>query len=1045
MIRTTGVPSLSASTLLLLGLLCCALGSRKAQAQATAADFYVAPNGSDDWSGGLPERNAARTDGPLATLARARDAVRQLREVQPDRDIVVLVRGGTYRLADTVVFSLGDSAPDGHTITYAAYPGETPVFSSGLPILGWEPLTETPSGLPEAAKDNVWVADVSSYRDLRLRNAPTATDEDRGWGFLTLYQGDRRLPRARGEGFSPTESTPNRRGPDQEILHFPDGAIRNWPGLRDAEVVIIPCSFWVANILPIASVDEEAGVARTAVPGTYSLGKNGMTDRDSAWVENVLAVLDQPGEWVLDSEGARLYLWPEGDAPGDDIVAPLLTELMRVEGQIDYDGPQDTPVRGLVFRGLTFTHGDRLPWHGNTGWGLQHDWEMSDRPTALVRLRGAEGCAVEDCHFLNSGHTAVRLDLHCQSNRVVGNHIEHVGGVGVLLAGYGPGTKDVNRDNEVANNYIHDIGEIYWGSAGIFAWQSGENRIAHNHIHHCPYTGIVVSGRISWDPNGVGECSRTVRWDEIEAALGERPGRLPWHERERFLHGRNNLVERNDIHNVMEVLGDGNCIYISGTGTGNHVKRNYCHDCTGKYMNAVIRCDDDQHGTIIEGNLMHRTEGHAEGVISKGDNDIINNVIADLRQTHQHRGYIVFPYGSLEGSAIQRNVIYSCRKGQSIYFEGQGRGGGPAPRLRDADADHNLYWCTDDPDWGKRHLEEEQQYGIELSSICAEPLFVDADRGDFRFQPGSPAATLDIEPFVGVADIGLESPYRERLVGRVIGTAISPHGGQLRRPVQVMIESDAPDAEIRYTLDGTEPTRQSLLYTQPLTLTDAATVRARAFADGATDLVGAVARFSGPPEPILQDFEALAVGSRTPGAETQEENETMTARVSDEQAASGRHSLKFVDGPGQEQPFNPHVFYRTNFDYGRAVGGFDLRIDSWTSFYYQWRDYTRGFVRGPTVRVLPGGQLVHGDQELMRVPVDQWVRYEVVCGLGDDATGTFDLKVFLPGEGEPRAFEGLDCEEGFRRLDWVGFVSPGTETTIFYVDDIEVRLLPEDE
>jgi hypothetical protein len=31
-------------------------------------------------------------------------------------------------------------------------------------------------------------------------------------------------------------------------------------------------------------------------------------------------------------------------------LAPRLTELIRLEGKIDYDGPSDTPVRGLVFR-----------------------------------------------------------------------------------------------------------------------------------------------------------------------------------------------------------------------------------------------------------------------------------------------------------------------------------------------------------------------------------------------------------------------------------------------------------------------------------------------------------------------------------------------------------------------------------------------------------------------------------------------------------------------------------------------------------------------
>ncbi len=41
--------------------------------------FHVSPDGRDAWSGRLREPNAARTDGPFAGLARARDAVRAMK------------------------------------------------------------------------------------------------------------------------------------------------------------------------------------------------------------------------------------------------------------------------------------------------------------------------------------------------------------------------------------------------------------------------------------------------------------------------------------------------------------------------------------------------------------------------------------------------------------------------------------------------------------------------------------------------------------------------------------------------------------------------------------------------------------------------------------------------------------------------------------------------------------------------------------------------------------------------------------------------------
>lgn len=49
------------------------------------------------------------------------------------------------------------------------------------------------------------------------------------------------------------------------------------------------------------------------------------------------------------------------------------------------------------------------------------------------------------------------------------------------------------------------------------------------------------------------------------------------------------------------------------------------------------------------------------------------------------------------------------------------------------------------------------------------------------------------------------------------------------RKLAVRVESSSPQLEIRYTLDGREPTRTSTLYRGPITLTSTATLKARAF------------------------------------------------------------------------------------------------------------------------------------------------------------------------------------------------------------------------
>ena len=68
-------------------------------AAACGAEWYVATNGDDHWSGRLAAPNADRSDGPLASLTAARDAVRRARAAGAAAEaMTVCVRGGVYRL-----------------------------------------------------------------------------------------------------------------------------------------------------------------------------------------------------------------------------------------------------------------------------------------------------------------------------------------------------------------------------------------------------------------------------------------------------------------------------------------------------------------------------------------------------------------------------------------------------------------------------------------------------------------------------------------------------------------------------------------------------------------------------------------------------------------------------------------------------------------------------------------------------------------------------------------------------------------------------------
>ncbi|MFO0789998.1 MAG: right-handed parallel beta-helix repeat-containing protein [Pirellulales bacterium] len=714
-------------------------------------DFYVSPHGDDGWSGRLAEPNESRSDGPFLTLAKAKDAVRAARGRQPQARMRVALRGGTYRLQQTLVYSLDDSANDGGSTAYMAYPGEMPIVSSGVPLSAWQRFDSNAKNASAAATGHLWVV-----------NVPAGLDN-----VLTLYDGLQRLPRARSAGFTPPRAWKEDaagRGP-ADIFYFPPGQFDRYADIRGADLLVMPTANYEMNILAIAHIERERQMGVTGQLASRPMGPM-QFHSETMWVENRLEDLDAPGEWVFSAQNHTIVLWPIGERPSAHIVAPALTELVRVEGNIDYAGPTDEPVKNLRFEGITFAHAERWPWPGQDGFDLQHSWEHFDCPSALVRLRGAENCAFQRCRFVASGGAGARLDLYCQHNRLDSCEFAGLGGVGVLLAGYGPGTKDVNRENTVTNNWVHHIGEVSWASPAIFAWQSGTNQIANNLIHNTPYTGIVVSGRIGWNRNSKTGSVRTIRWQEI--GLENPP--WSWAAREPYLHGRLNRVERNEIHDVMERLGDGNAIYVSGTGRGNIVRENYIHDGESDHVAGLIRCDDDQEETIIEKNVIYNARSMHQAIIVKGKNDICNNLLVNLRPSRlkidprwQLHGYIGLEVNPVAGSHIQHNVVYATDPTYTPFIQNRTYGRGAEPLLRECDCDFNLYYSPADANWAQPHFDAERQFGIEQHSVSADPMFVDVEHGDLRFRKDSPAFNVGIEP-IAFEKIGLlpEHPYYQR-------------------------------------------------------------------------------------------------------------------------------------------------------------------------------------------------------------------------------------------------------------------------------------------
>jgi hypothetical protein len=366
---------------------------------------------------------------------------------------------------------------------------------------------------------------------------------------------------------------------------------------------------------------------------------------------------------------------------------------------------------------------------------------------------------VSNSRFTASGGSAVRLDLHAQNISVSNNYIDHVGHMGILLAGYGPGTKYANKNNTVHNNIIHHVGELIWHGHGIFLWQSGDDTISNNWIHDVPRKAIGVAGvrsQILMKPwSDFDEASKTIRWHEIEATVDES---LPAQQRFwPYLHARNNLIINNKATRTMLKLSDGSSINISGAGAGNIIEHNLLYNL----LYTGFRTDDWQDGTIIRNNIVWNCGGSA--FIFKGYNELYNNIGVNVKKAIHLRAY---PQQSfIPGALIRNNIFASQQDGFVVYTPAKwpknmnlakpGNKFQPYEHI----VKNNVYWFDDGETW----LEKQQAEGIEQGTVIADPMFYDAENGDLRLKPESPALKSGFIPFdVDFDSFGVDENYPAR-------------------------------------------------------------------------------------------------------------------------------------------------------------------------------------------------------------------------------------------------------------------------------------------
>lgn len=519
--------------------------------------LYVSPTGADE--------NDGSKNSPFKTFGRAAEAVRTFVKSGFCSAVTIYFFEGIYDAY--IELDENDSGTANCSVKYCAYGDGDVVFTNGK-LIGKENFIPTGDDikkrLDKIAAEHIVECDLAACGIKvddkgNLYGADENLSNENKYGSdCELLCKDKRfcLTRYPNKSFLKIADVGDNDTVQEHKKHYPNGnviicdddtnnKIKTWQNCKNAFLQGYFKYDWSDGIASIAYFDTDNNKIYIDDDNSgYGMAADG------AYVfRNILETLDLPGEYYIDKENLKMYVYPF-DNEYDMEISVSQKNILRARNV------SDITFEGICFKG---TCTDAIDINGNN-------------------------ITLQDCKIFGVGGWAIKL--YGNNNKVYGCDISNIGKGAISLSG-GDVQTLTPSGNVIENNYIHDWSQDKWTYCGGVDASGCGNVIKHNEFEKSPHYAVYYNGN-----------DNLIEYNYIHEVVQQA------HDAGAIYGGRNWTAYGNVIrYNLLENIGNEEYfpvgIYWDDCHSGQTAFGNIIKNATGKSF--LIGGGRDN---VVENNLM---------------------------------------------------------------------------------------------------------------------------------------------------------------------------------------------------------------------------------------------------------------------------------------------------------------------------------------------------------------------------------------------------------------------------------------------------------